>query len=426
MKNLSFLFMFFISVYPFFSKAQNFWEQTSGPTGGDVRALAVDINDDLFAGTWGDGLFRSSDEGENWLQIGFQGQKIASISFNSQNHIFVGTQGLGIFRSTDDGLVWDQINNGLPGDVIQDKIYAILIKPANQYIFLATNRGGYRSTDNGDSWTYVGPPPPGRATSLAINSQEYIYIGFDHGGFVGPQWGIHVSADNGNNWDFLGLFLSQIFSIAINSQDHIFTGEAFGVHRSTDLGSNWAPINNGLTPPYITTIITSSEDHLFAGTLGGGVHRSVDNGDNWVQVNSGLTYSAAYSLAINSQGYIFAGTNGGGVFRSVNPIVSIDQTTHSHLPDFFWAQNYPNPFNPVTTIQFGLQEKSKVQITIYNIAGEHVATLVEGEYPPGYHQIAFDASRLASGMYLYRMWAKPSLAGKIGEFVQTRRMLLLK
>jgi len=89
------------------------------------------------------------------------------------------------------------------------------------------------------------------------------------------------------------------------------------------------------------------------------------------------------------------------------------------LPETFMLfQNYPNPFNPETTIQFGLPEKSKVQITVYNIAGEQVATLVNGEMAEGHHQVSFDASRLASGIYLYRIQA--------GEFTQVRKMMLLK
>ncbi len=89
------------------------------------------------------------------------------------------------------------------------------------------------------------------------------------------------------------------------------------------------------------------------------------------------------------------------------------------LPDHFVLfQNYPNPFNPTTTIQFGLPEKSKVQITVYNITGEFVTTLANGEYPAGYHQVTFDASGLASGIYLYRF--------KAGEFVQIRKMMVLK
>lgn len=69
-----------------------------------------------------------------------------------------------------------------------------------------------------------------------------------------------------------------------------------------------------------------------------------------------------------------------------------------------------------------------MQITIYNITGEQVATLANGEYPAGYHRLIFDASQLASGIYLYRLSAYGvSQAGiQAGKFIQTRKMMVLK
>jgi hypothetical protein len=66
-------------------------------------------------------------------------------------------------------------------------------------------------------------------------------------------------------------------------------------------------------------------------------------------------------------------------------------------------QNYPNPFNPTTTICYQLTRDSRVQLKVYNILGQEVATLVDGEKQAGYHQEIFDATRIASGMYIYRI-----------------------
>jgi hypothetical protein len=85
---------------------------------------------------------------------------------------------------------------------------------------------------------------------------------------------------------------------------------------------------------------------------------------------------------------------------------------------YLLEQNYPNPFNPVTTIGYGIKEKSNVKITVLNSIGEEVAMLVNEEKESGYHTIEFKASALPSGVYFYQL--------KAGDFVGTKKMILLK
>ena len=70
---------------------------------------------------------------------------------------------------------------------------------------------------------------------------------------------------------------------------------------------------------------------------------------------------------------------------------------------FQLEQNYPNPFNPQTTIRFGLQEAATVQLTVYDILGRPVQTLIEGTLTQGWHEATFNAATLPSGLYLYRL-----------------------
>ena len=99
------------------------------------------------------------------------------------------------------------------------------------------------------------------------------------------------------------------------------------------------------------------------------------------------------------------------------------------IPDVFsLAQNYPNPFNPVTTIAYGLPEASDVTITIYNIMGQQVATLVENQQEPGYYFIRWNSQNdygipVSAGIYLYQIRAR----GIDGDsFVKTKKLVLLK
>lgn len=81
-------------------------------------------------------------------------------------------------------------------------------------------------------------------------------------------------------------------------------------------------------------------------------------------------------------------------------------------------QNYPNPFNPVTTISYKLPVNGKVRLDVFDIMGRKVATLVDGQMEAGTHQVAFDASALASGVYLYRL--------RVNETLLSKKMLLMK
>ncbi len=95
-----------------------------------------------------------------------------------------------------------------------------------------------------------------------------------------------------------------------------------------------------------------------------------------------------------------------------------DNITNIIPTKYSLLQNYPNPFNPSTTIQFAIPEAGKVSLKIYNILGEQVAVLINREMNAGYKSINFDASKLSSGVYLYRL--------KAGKFNKTMKLLLLK
>ena len=89
------------------------------------------------------------------------------------------------------------------------------------------------------------------------------------------------------------------------------------------------------------------------------------------------------------------------------------------VSNFNLIGNYPNPFNPTTDIAFELPGMYRVTIKVYNTLGQEVATLTDGElFTAGRHTLAFDGSRLTSGVYFYRMSA--------GPYAATHKMVLLK
>ena len=111
-----------------------------------------------------------------------------------------------------------------------------------------------------------------------------------------------------------------------------------------------------------------------------------------------------------------------------NPVVFAAETPQAkalaaakaaELPEAFsLAQNYPNPFNPVTTINYELPEPVRVRLKVYDMLGREVYSVLDADQEAGRYDVRFDASRLASGIYFYRIEA--------GSFVQVRKMVLLR
>jgi flagellar hook assembly protein FlgD len=82
------------------------------------------------------------------------------------------------------------------------------------------------------------------------------------------------------------------------------------------------------------------------------------------------------------------------------------------------GQNYPNPFNPITNVKFSILNSGNVKITVYDIRGKEVQTLVNERLQPGTYEVMFDGSMLTSGVYLYRMSAN--------NYSETKKLILIK
>jgi len=132
----------------------------------------------------------------------------------------------------------------------------------------------------------------------------------------------------------------------------------------------------------------------------------------------------------DKDGYIdFAVTASGSSIVSVfmnrtSLLLDVDDEGEGMLPvNFRLSQNYPNPFNPATSISYTLPRKSNVELTIYNVIGQTVRTLIKNDEVAGNHTVTWDGcdnkgNSLSSGLYLYRL--------KTDDGTQTKKMSLLK
>jgi len=133
-----------------------------------------------------------------------------------------------------------------------------------------------------------------------------------------------------------------------------------------------------------------------------------------------ITVGVVRSITSDSN-YYYVSNSSNGIY-----VVDKDQITslksdgiHNNMNQTFILTNvYPNPFNSVTTIQYELPQRSDVQITIYDLLGRQVTTLLSEIQEAGYKSVQWDATNIPSGMYFYQIRA--------GKFVQTRKMVLLK
>lgn len=139
----------------------------------------------------------------------------------------------------------------------------------------------------------------------------------------------------------------------------------------------------------------------------------------------------AFSFAFDTAGFGAKTVLTGKALASVSalysttdnaPVIVDNWVRPNDVPvNYALLQNYPNPFNPTTTIEFNISEDAFVTLKVYNMLGQEVATLADHEeFSEGNNDVTFDASRLASGVYYYRLMVND------GQFQQVKKMMLLK
>ena len=397
--------------------SQIVWEKTTGPYSSYIYALAVGANNILYAGTSSGGFYSTTDEGNTWTQISsaFQSFDVMSLCFNTSGEFFAGTFGGGIYKSTDSGTSWKAINGSGNNQLTNLNVYSVAALKNNVILAGTSGDGIFISKDDGSTWNQTS------VTGAAIfaftsDNNGNIYAGTN--GNITGSGGVMLSTDNGSSWTSTGLASINVQSLTLGLYNKLFAGSSYGkgIFSSTNQGKTWS--SPALSNNNILAMIMNQSGTLFAGTDANGVYASIDNGTNWIQASTNLTDQYILSLAVDNNGILFAGTDANGVFRTGNVATSV-KNTGSNLPTSYTLyQNYPNPFNPSTIISYSIPKSSMVTIKVYDVLGREIETLVNEQKIPGNYNITFNAGKLASGVYLYRIQA--------GNFWETKKMMLLK
>ena len=386
------------------------WVQMSSGMGNDKTVYSLTASGiNILAGSDDYGIWRSTNNGQNWSQTTLNNKTVWSFLI-SGNNIFAGTDN-GIFISYDNGQSWSQmaLNN--------ETVLSFAISGNNIF---AGAYGVYLSTNNGQSWAQTSLNNI-VVLSLAINGNN-IFAGTSDNSNPSGVW---RSTNNGQNWTQTSLNDKIISSLAI-SGNNIFAGTSDypnpnGIYRSTNNGQTWTQtVLNNQDIRYLSVY----GNNILAGTYYGGFWLSTNNGLNWIQRNEGLTYPFVRPLLIINN-YIFGGTYGHSVWRRpLSEIITGIKNISTEIPSVFsLEQNYPNPFNSMTNFKFSIPLWRGVggrfiTLKVFDISGKEVSTLVNEKLNPGTYEVRFESGNLPSGIYFYRMETE--------KFTETKKLILLK
>jgi photosystem II stability/assembly factor-like uncharacterized protein len=319
----------------------------------------------IFAATE-QGVFISTNNGAAWINSGLNGNDVRAITFDNAGNLYAGTWGAGVFKSSDNGSTWEAVNSGLANLNVD----AIAISAANDIYIGTFGAGVYKSVNMGGEWTNV--------------NMGYNYV----------------------------------WSLGVNSHGSIYAGTyGDGVYKSDDGGASWSRANTNMKARFIYSVSFDASDKIYLSAFEGGIFNSADKGNSWN--NIGMVGCGASSVATNpATKMIYVGTNNGAIYQAANTVTEVKQTVTVKPTKFDLLQNYPNPFNPTTLIGFSIPEKGNYSLKVYNIIGQHVATLANAQFEAGNYKVNFNAGTLSSGMYIYQ------LTGKNVNI--TRKMILQK
>jgi photosystem II stability/assembly factor-like uncharacterized protein len=319
------------------------WSTTlTGLTAYYVLDIATDpvVPSTVYAAT-SIGVARSLDRGATWKWVSLLMGEITSIVIDakSPSKVYAGTWGNGVFRSIDPEPIWLPASTGLSN---ADVMWRLAIDPATPSIIYAGGDGVFRSSDSGSSWMKRSSGlADNQVTSLAIDPAvpTSLYAGTaENGVFRSDNSGITWSASSS------GLASQQVLKLTIDptSPATVYAGTRNGLYRSDDHAATWHAISQGLTPRGIFGIAISptSSNTVFAGTAAGAYY-SLDGGDSWASASLGLDPYGEYTVPVIDS-VVFAMTNpptlyagaafGGRLYRWVPPEATGAQPSPPSMP----------------------------------------------------------------------------------------------
>jgi photosystem II stability/assembly factor-like uncharacterized protein len=448
-----------------------------GSLGGSLNFYSVyfwDAANGIILGS--NQIWRTTDGGMTWMPpINVVSDNLYTMSFYGVNGI-IGGDSQDILYTSDEGFNWAVAQSGFFGGGFYGS-YML-----NSSIgFVAGENSIFQplfgvSTNSGANWNFVSFYLNGNEGSLSG-----VYFSDQNNGVTSAQvfdgtGAVSVTTDGGNNWS------TTIFPYALNDINFptATTGYSVGdngeILKSTTSGNSWESQSSGTSSnllsvyfPSENTGYTVGEGGIILKTTTGGVtpveltnfsaalkedevtlkwqtatetnnrgfeidrlkDSRIERLKNWEKIG----FVQGFGTTAEKHDYSFSDKNiSSGEYNYRLKQIDFDGSCHySNVVSIFYnqlptgyalEQNYPNPFNPATTIKYSLPFDSNVKIVVYNSLGSEVKVLTKGSQLAGNHEVIFDASGLASGVYFYSLTAQPDNGQK--SFKQIKKALLLK
>lgn len=359
------------------SQSQNFWQQLNTPDA--VQIFDVEVNDTghifLASGNqpWGTGgVYRSLDNANSWEKVGLADRIVYSLHIDQFGHIYAGG-GNWICKSLDNGNSWDTLYHPYSNVVV--------IKHGFDSVVLAGGFTEYaimRSGDYGATWDTVLSLPPSnpmhteRIKDFLFSENGVIFAGC-HDNF-GVNSGVYKSTDYGITWDFFGLPVISIFSLAFDTGGDLLAGTlATGIYRYDFTTGNWNLLENYLS---VEEIIVNQYNDIYLACSQfpyslGGVKVSYDNGQTFEYINSGLNEYDINDFAIDPNGHLLASNyTPGELYISFDPITHSNSDQFSNHPSSLRC--VPNPTNDIACVHFDNYNSKSLscKINLYTLDGK--------------------------------------------------------
>ncbi len=253
--------------------------------------------------------------------------------------------------------------------------------------------------------------------SIAVSANGWVYMGTDGAG-VSRFDGVTSASPIDTDWSGIASDKVTAAYITADGTQWFGTDKGFSKHEGTETKENWTTwtTGEGLAGNYVYDIAEDSKGVLWIGTDGG--ISSYDGEMKKIELPEAVM---VYSITIDDYDHFWLGTDKGMAFY--NPYETAVEDEEEMPVALSLSGVYPNPFNPSATIEFNLAESGTVELSVYNLAGQKVRSLVEDTRAAGVHGVVWDGcdefgNRVSSGVYIARL--------SMGNTVSTTSMTLVK